>query len=122
MTGSRFQLVNGFFLLVTFFCARIIYGCYISWNFYWTLYNVWEQVPNTLVVIYGGGNFLLNILNWIWFTKMIAALQKRFPNDKPQGHKLNGNGVKNGSAKTVEVDGQTLKVPQLNGIAKPKVH
>ncbi|KAG7448052.1 DUF887-domain-containing protein [Guyanagaster necrorhizus] len=81
-TGSNFQLINGMFLLVTFFAVRLVYGgMSVSYQFAHTLYQVRHQVPLAYIFIYGGGNVVLQSLNWLWFGKMIAAVRKRFSDD-----------------------------------------
>ncbi|THU85636.1 DUF887-domain-containing protein [Dendrothele bispora CBS 962.96] len=77
-TGSTLQLINGGFLLFTFLGVRIVYGGFTSYNFFQTLAQVKDEIPLAYVLVYGGGNVVLNGLNWFWFTKMVAALRKRF--------------------------------------------
>ncbi|EIN07188.1 DUF887-domain-containing protein [Punctularia strigosozonata HHB-11173 SS5] len=77
-TGTKLQLVNGVLLLSTFAGARLIWGTIVSWRFFETLYTVRGQVPVGYLLVYGIGNVVLNLLNWFWFTKMIAALGRRF--------------------------------------------
>ncbi|KAF5373927.1 hypothetical protein D9758_000750 [Tetrapyrgos nigripes] len=77
-TGSPLQLINGVFLLLTFFGVRIVYGGMVSYDFYHSIYQVKDEIPFIYVVVYAGGNVVLNLLNWFWFTKMITALEKRF--------------------------------------------
>ncbi|KAL1744056.1 TLC domain-containing protein [Schizophyllum fasciatum] len=77
-TGSTAQKVNGFFLLASFFGVRIVYGGMTSLQFLTELYAIRREVSTSVCVIYGGGNILLQGLNWFWFFKMIQALQKRF--------------------------------------------
>ncbi|KDR73589.1 hypothetical protein GALMADRAFT_251329 [Galerina marginata CBS 339.88] len=77
-TGTRTQLVNGFFLLGSFFFVRIVYGGYISVQFLTTLYGARHEIPVAYTVVYTLGNVVLQGLNWFWFYKMIAALRKRF--------------------------------------------
>ncbi|TFK76231.1 hypothetical protein BDN72DRAFT_225444 [Pluteus cervinus] len=77
-TGTTFQLVNGFILLATFFGIRIVYGSMISLELYSILSEVKDEVPPVYLLVYGVGNGLLQCLNWFWFSKMIAALRKRF--------------------------------------------
>lgn len=77
-TGSTFQLINGIFLLLTFFCVRIVWGGYISYHFFHTLYDVRREIPWLYIPIYGLGNIALQALNWLWFGRMINALRKRF--------------------------------------------
>ncbi|KDQ60907.1 hypothetical protein JAAARDRAFT_191041 [Jaapia argillacea MUCL 33604] len=118
-TGSTLQLINGFFLLSTFFGVRIVYGGLMSYRFFYTLKDVMDQIPLVFVFVYGVGNVVLNGLNWFWLFKMISALKKRFtspPTSKnktrrePSKRVRNGNGVvmngnghgkANGSANTV---------------------
>ena len=87
MTGSTAQLVNGILLLATFGCSRLVWGSYQSVNMYrdmWTAYTTPGEnpVPAWLAVAYVIANTILNVLNFFWFSKMIAALRKRF--DKPK--------------------------------------
>ncbi|KAJ4487719.1 TLC domain-containing protein [Lentinula aciculospora] len=77
-TGSTFQLINGILLLATFFGMRLVYGAYVSYNFFFTLYDVRDKVPWSYLFVYGVGNVVLQGLNVVWFVKMIRALQKRF--------------------------------------------
>ncbi|PFH54160.1 hypothetical protein AMATHDRAFT_72687 [Amanita thiersii Skay4041] len=87
-TGTKAQLVNGIFLLATFFGVRIVYGGKISWDFMHTLLHVRKDVPPTYAIVFSIGNVLLVALNWIWFAKMIAALRKRFNKDAGERTKL----------------------------------
>ncbi|KJA27065.1 hypothetical protein HYPSUDRAFT_63325 [Hypholoma sublateritium FD-334 SS-4] len=82
-TGTRLQLVNGFFLIASFFLVRIVYGGTISVEFFLTLRKYHNQIPLLYQLVYGAGNFLLQGLNVFWFYKMIMALRKRFdtPNE-----------------------------------------
>lgn len=77
-TGSTFQLANGVLLLFTFFSVRMVWGGSVCYRFFKTLLNVYDQVPWSYTLIFGGGNFALQGLNWLWFSKMISAIQKRF--------------------------------------------
>ncbi|KAF8965309.1 TLC domain-containing protein [Flammula alnicola] len=79
-TGTRIQLINGIFLLGSFLFVRIIYGGYISIQFFFTLMDVRHEIPLVYSIVYGLGNVVLQGLNWFWFFKMIAALRKRFTN------------------------------------------
>ncbi|KAF9192545.1 hypothetical protein BGZ51_005341 [Haplosporangium sp. Z 767] len=79
MTGSIYQLINGIVLLSVFFCARIVFGLYMSYQTYLNVLPVLEQVPWHLVIIYSVANVVLNALNLFWFYKMIESLMKRFP-------------------------------------------
>lgn len=86
MTGSTAQLINGILLLATFGGSRLIWGTYQSMNMYrdiWTAYSTPGEnpVPAWLAIAYIIANTTLSCLNIFWFSKMIAALKKRF--DKP---------------------------------------
>jgi len=98
--GTKFQLINGVFLLLSFFCARLIYGGNVSIHFIFTLAKEFHDIPWFYIVVYGGGTFILQGLNIFWcvllnlvrsdslvftisrFMKMIAALRKRFDGQK----------------------------------------
>ncbi|KAK0241661.1 DUF887-domain-containing protein [Armillaria nabsnona] len=78
-TGSTLQLINGLCLLSTFFAVRLVYGgIYISYNLAHTLYAVRNDVPVIYLLVFGGGDIVLQGLNWLWFRKIIAAVHKRF--------------------------------------------
>jgi len=86
-TGSPLQLVNGLILMSTFFGARLVYGPIMSYHVYQTLFEARDGLSVAIFAGYVCGNITLNGLNVFWFTKMIAALRKRF----------NGNVTKPGS-------------------------
>jgi hypothetical protein len=52
------------------------------------MYDVRDAVPTIYLLVYCGGNVVLQGLNVYWFTKMIAALRKRFTS--PVAVKANG--------------------------------
>lgn len=86
-TGSTAQLLNGILLLMTFGGSRLVWGTYQSVNMYhdmWVAYNKPgnNPVPAWLAMSYVVANTILSMLNFFWFSKMIAALRKRF--DKPE--------------------------------------
>lgn len=111
MTGSLAQLINGLFLLSTFFCCRLVWGTYQSVRVY---QDIWaalhhkpsltsplrdsdpemmrfatvEHVPVYLALLYLSSNLVLNTLNFYWFRKMIDTLRKRFqPTPTPAAEK-----------------------------------
>ena len=103
-TGSTAQLVNGILLLVSFAGSRLVWGTYQSVLIYHDIWNAWNHrptdacaqagaalsvechtMPAWLAVLYLGGNTMLSILNFFWFSKMIAALRKRFQADGREG-------------------------------------
>jgi len=102
-TGSLLQLVNGVFLLSSFLGVRLIYGGMISYDFFYTLYSVRDQVTWPYLFVYGVGNILLQGLNWLWFMKMIAALRKRF-----LGSPAKANGKQANGRASRKVDGKAL--------------
>ncbi|KAF8489787.1 DUF887-domain-containing protein [Russula emetica] len=85
-TGSPLQLVNGLILLCTFACARIGYGFIISYQFLQTLLEVHDGLSSAIFASYICGNITLNGLNVFWFSKMIAALRKRFTAKDTKAH------------------------------------
>ncbi|KAF5389834.1 hypothetical protein D9757_003605 [Collybiopsis confluens] len=86
--GSTFRLINGIFLLSTFLGFRLIYGAYVSYDLFGTLYNVRDKIPTAYLYVYGLGNIVLQTLNVVWFYKLTILLRKRFLK-KPA---VNGNG------------------------------
>ena len=112
-TGSRAQLINGVALLVSFAGARLVWGSYQSALLYYDFWQAWNYrmpagskcetlsisrvdvpigcriLPTWLAVMYVGGTTVLSFLNFWWFKKMIAAVQKRFQ-PKEEGDKGNG--------------------------------
>ncbi|KAF9030820.1 DUF887-domain-containing protein [Hymenopellis radicata] len=84
-TGSKLQLFNGIFLILSFFVVRIVYGgMYITPRFSSVLWGVRDQIPMAYRFIYLGGNTCLQCLNILWFSKMIQAIKKRFPDGQAQ--------------------------------------
>ncbi|KAJ7709597.1 DUF887-domain-containing protein [Mycena rosella] len=77
-TGSTLQLINGIFLLATFFSVRIVYGGFTSYQFFQSLYDGRDKIPHITIALIGVGNVLLQGLNWFWLAKMIGSLRKRF--------------------------------------------
>ncbi|TEB26657.1 DUF887-domain-containing protein [Coprinellus micaceus] len=88
-TGTTFQLVNGFALLAAFFSVRLVYGGSISYQFFLTLLGIWRQMPWPYTFVFGLGNFALQGLNWLWFSKMIAAIRKRFDGSEERQKLIN---------------------------------
>ncbi|RUS25770.1 DUF887-domain-containing protein [Jimgerdemannia flammicorona] len=85
MTGSIAQLINGFFLLSTFFFARLVFGFYMSFQTYLDVLAVIDRVPMFLCIIYSLANVVLNLLNTYWFWQMVKSLARRFqPAPKPK--------------------------------------
>ncbi|EIW84922.1 DUF887-domain-containing protein [Coniophora puteana RWD-64-598 SS2] len=100
-SGSQFQLLNGICLLATFFSVRLIWGGKMSFDFWHTLGDIYNQLPIIYSLVYGVGNVVLQSLNWLWFTKMITALRKRFTQTTGHANEhANGNGHINGTKKS----------------------
>jgi len=80
LTGSRTQMVNGFFLVSTFFLVRIVGGCYATYWFVGSLHSkqVRSHVPTIVSLFYTATILLLDALNLYWIKAMIDALRKRF--------------------------------------------
>jgi len=77
-TGTTLQLVNGLVLIGVFFFVRICYGSLVAYRFLVSLYNSQAALPQLLVLTYAAGTVSLQVLNWVWMYKMLAALRKRF--------------------------------------------
>ncbi|KAF8334217.1 TLC domain-containing protein [Cantharellus anzutake] len=114
MTGGFFQLINSAVLLVSFFGARLVFGTYSSYEFINTMQELKanHQISTIFYAAYLFGNVSLNLLNWIWFFKMIKALRKRF--SKTTEPRRNGTGYHGESA-----NGATKQV--ANSRSKRKV-
>ncbi|KAF2436639.1 DUF887-domain-containing protein [Tothia fuscella] len=114
LTGSTTQLINGIFLLSTFFSCRLIYGTYSSVCVFLDVYRAMNlsnsptyssiksggdepiseimkyagerKVPLWLAASYLASNIVLNVLNWYWMGQMIRTVRKRF--EPPFGTKV----------------------------------
>ncbi|KIW04024.1 hypothetical protein, variant [Verruconis gallopava] len=119
MTGSTAQLINGILLLASFGGSRLVWGTYQSWMIYKDIWHAWNnprpstaeclkyalyqrrgagleipltcrELPNWLALLYVGANTALTVLNFYWYSLMIAAVRKRFvPKDEKTGAKAN---------------------------------
>lgn len=103
LTGSTVQLINGIFLLGTFFGCRLVYGSYASVCVFLDVWRAMEYdnsavlvkdepisdlmmyttstsrtVPWWLAGSYLASNIVLNCLNWYWMGQMIKTIRKRF--------------------------------------------
>lgn len=107
LTGSRAQLFNGILLLISFAGCRLVWGVYQSALIYNDVWQAWHAttpfanrcsaffrvsrlgalidvplgcrvLPTWLGVLYVGANTVLTLLNFYWYSKMIAAVRKRF--------------------------------------------
>ncbi len=57
-----------------FFSARPLLSIGASHQFAHTLYQVRHQVPLAHIFIYGGGNIVLQGLNWFWCVDILLFL------------------------------------------------
>ncbi|KAJ3089171.1 hypothetical protein HK102_007025, partial [Quaeritorhiza haematococci] len=87
-SGSRLQIINGFCLMVVFFCARIVFGLYSSYQFALAMIEKWDQIPHHLIYIYSVANVLLNGLNLFWFYKIISMGLRRLMGPKESVKKV----------------------------------
>jgi hypothetical protein len=103
MTGGTVQLVNGIFLLATFFLCRLAWGSYASLSVFRDclralrfnqaglntitpvispnnvmVYAGDRDTPAWILISYALSNVTLNLLNWYWIKQMIATIRKRF--------------------------------------------
>ncbi|KAL4401556.1 lipid homeostasis protein [Malassezia pachydermatis] len=88
LTGSRIQFVNALLLLLTYVGVRLLLGVYMSYSL---ITLIWTPTHRTLPLgyklLYTIGLPSLNVLNYMWFFKMVRAIRKRFPaevKEKPQ--------------------------------------
>lgn len=104
MTGSTVQLINGIFLLTSFFLCRLVWGSYASYSVSMDClkalrfnqkglhhitpiispnnvmtYAADRQAPIWLLASYSVSNTTLNLLNWYWIRQMVGTIRKRFP-------------------------------------------
>lgn len=87
-TGSRLQLINALFLVLSYICIRLLLGVYASYRLIellWASTSTARPVSVPLRMLYTLGLPALNFLNYMWFFKMLRAIRKRFP---AESHKL----------------------------------
>lgn len=77
MTGGYLQILNGVVLLVTFFLVRGLWGWFMAYSLFSSLWRARDHINWVLTGIYLFSNMSLNLLNIYWFSKMISALRKR---------------------------------------------
>ena len=113
LTGSIYQLINGFALVGTFFGCRLIWGTYSSVLVFKDIFAVYanpppllsgtdhpflgKEVPLWLAVVYLGSNLVLNALNFYWFSRMILTVAARFRKDPLSNGVAVGEGAKQAS-------------------------
>ncbi|KAG0646331.1 putative TLC domain-containing [Hyphodiscus hymeniophilus] len=117
MEGSRAQLINGIFLVVTFLSVRIIYGSYTMYWLFSDIYRAvtettyepmvystggkaWQlktplQLPMWIVVMHLLAETTIFVLNYVWFYKMVNLLLRRIARSNA---KASVKGIMNNSA------------------------
>ncbi|KAI9002113.1 TLC domain-containing protein [Hyaloraphidium curvatum] len=108
LTGSKAQLVNGVLLLSAFFSTRIVWGWYLTHDFFSAslrgpapprlltpfppsaapsaeLWRRRAQLSGALPAIFMAANLVLNSLNLYWFVLMVRSVAKRFDGPKEGG-------------------------------------
>ncbi|QID88523.1 hypothetical protein GRS66_011242 [Saccharomyces pastorianus] len=83
---SLMLLLNNMALMVIFFVARIAWGWYqigkLSYDFYQVRNEPGFAVFDTIVIL--AGNFVLDVLNVIWFSTMVSVAAKVFKKGKAE--------------------------------------
>lgn len=77
-----FTVVNGLTLIVVFFLVRIVWGFYAIYAVTLEFIKFKDQLPLWLVAIIIFLNFSLDLLNVMWFQKMIKIAVKKFNQSK----------------------------------------
>ncbi|EDO14852.1 hypothetical protein Kpol_359p13 [Vanderwaltozyma polyspora DSM 70294] len=72
---KKFLTINNFFLMITFFLCRIVWGWYQIIKLCWDYYQIYDMEGfkpfDTFIIVFG--NFILDILNLVWFSKMVSV-------------------------------------------------
>lgn len=72
------QLVNNAVLITMFFLARIFWGWWKIGELCWDFYQIYDQpqflAPEAGIVV--TGNLILDVLNAIWFAKMLSVAKR----------------------------------------------
>jgi len=78
-----FLYTNGVLLILTFFVVRIVFGMYWSFTFYKDAYHLLQGPQGSDLIVMGAmaylgvANVLLNVLNLVWFRKIISFIWKK---------------------------------------------
>lgn len=81
--SDRVILINGLLLLVTFFLVRIVWGLYAVALLAQDLAQVWHYDRLIFAVVTFVLNGSLDILNILWFSKMLAIAKKKLRGNAP---------------------------------------
>lgn len=78
LTGSWMQLVCAVFLLFSYVSVRLVLGVFQTFKIISLLWDPANNVPAFQCIFYTAGSIVLDFLNYVWFIKMVRAVQKRF--------------------------------------------
>ncbi|EPX72656.1 DUF887 family protein [Schizosaccharomyces octosporus yFS286] len=81
-TGSKFQILNGILLILTFFFVRIVWGWYSAYSTSMEIIRRVTEIPRGLSLFYLAANMSLNCLNLFWVFKMMDAIRRRAHGEK----------------------------------------
>lgn len=92
LTGSWMQLVCAVFLLISYVSVRLVLGIFQTFKIISLVWDPANNVPPFQRTLYTVGPIVLDFLNYLWFFKMLRAVQKRFlpakqPAEKKQAAK-----------------------------------
>ncbi|QOU18981.1 TDA4 [Brettanomyces bruxellensis] len=76
LINEKAFMINGAFLIITFFLTRCVWGVYASCKAFKMCLTVKDQLPAIFIPLVFGLNVGFNCLNFFWFSKM-AKLAKR---------------------------------------------
>ncbi|AOA62842.1 hypothetical protein PP7435_CHR2-0167 [Komagataella phaffii CBS 7435] len=86
--STKFTVINGLLLMVTFFSVRIVWGLYAVVQTFADYWPIRDQVPGWLALPIFALNLLLDVLNMYWFYKMVLIAKKKFKKSKSNDEKL----------------------------------
>jgi hypothetical protein len=88
LDGSMLQLVNGAFVLLSFFFSRIVWGTWLQMWWYFDIWHVYqvqqvdvptgcEHLPTSLLFAHFLSGVTLQMLNYLWFYKIAQTMYRR---------------------------------------------
>ncbi|KAJ9049363.1 hypothetical protein DSO57_1025382 [Entomophthora muscae] len=69
--------LNGIVLLLVFFLVRIVFGLYMSVKTFESVITEGYRAPLHLMALYGSANVALNLLNQLWFYKLVCLFVRK---------------------------------------------
>ncbi|KAJ9088901.1 hypothetical protein DSO57_1018299 [Entomophthora muscae] len=69
--------LNGIVLLLVFFLVRIVFGLYMSVKTFESVITEGYRAPLHLMALYGSANVALNLLNQLWFYKLVCLFIRK---------------------------------------------